>query len=941
MIKTFTLKNYTKYILVFGTILFMIACSTKKDNFATRNFQALNTKYNVLFNGGEALDKGIVDLKSQYKDNFWEILPVERQQITQDQILPGTAKNANFDRAETKATKAIQRRSMNIDGTERNPQIDEAHLMLGKARYYDQRFVPALEAFNYILYKYPKSDKIYEAKIWREKTNIHLENEALAITNLSKLLKEIKFKDQVFADANATLAQAFLKEEQKDSAIAKLKNAIRFTKVNEEKSRYRFIVGQLQEELNQKDSAFVTYQSIIDMKRKAPRQYVIQAEARQANQFDYSKGDTVAFLKKFNALLKDRENRPFLGTLNHQLAVFYDKSKNNKQAKKYYNASLKLKSPDDSYLEASNYRNLADIYFYDAKYATAGKYYDSTMTVLNPRLREFKNIKKKRENLQDVIKFEAIAQKNDSILKLIELSEAEKVKYFEDYIAKLKIDDAKQKLESEKQKSLADAQDLESSDESSKNIESQQKNAQKKQFDIAPDLAVASSSANQSNFYFYNPTTVAFGKAEFRKIWGDRILKENWRNSESGTKSDVENPEEEKENSEKLSASGENPRYTVPFYINQIPTKQSEIDLLIKDRNFAYYQLGVIYKEKFKEYTLASNKLESLLTKNPEERLILPSLYNLYKIYEITNKPKAQTIKEDIIRLYPESRYAQILGNTNSNSTNQTPEMAYDNLYKLYKSGDYREVYLKVDPAIAEYPGDEIVSKFELLKANTTGKITGIAAFKKALNFVALTYPNTQEGKDSEEFLSNDIPAMEDLQFNEAKPKSWKILYKVPNTEDKNTKNLQETIVRFIKDRTSNKLSTSLDLFTMDENFIVIHGIQSEDGAKGVVSVLKEFKEYKVTHTPIVISNENYKIIQIKKNLEEYLADPNKVPEVREPKPQPVPKQEPTPDVIPQKKKQVPKTKPQSQMAPPSEPGMPPNPDQMMSQPMQSEPKRR
>jgi hypothetical protein len=44
------------------------------------------------------------------------------------------------------------RHSMNIDG--RNFQIDEAYLLLGKARYYDQRFIPALDAFNYILYKY-------------------------------------------------------------------------------------------------------------------------------------------------------------------------------------------------------------------------------------------------------------------------------------------------------------------------------------------------------------------------------------------------------------------------------------------------------------------------------------------------------------------------------------------------------------------------------------------------------------------------------------------------------------------------------------------------------------------------------------------------------------------------------------------------------------------
>jgi hypothetical protein len=50
----------------------------------------------------------------------------------------------------------------------KNYQIDESYLLLGKARYYDQRFIPALDAFNYILYKYPNGSNIYEAKIlWR------------------------------------------------------------------------------------------------------------------------------------------------------------------------------------------------------------------------------------------------------------------------------------------------------------------------------------------------------------------------------------------------------------------------------------------------------------------------------------------------------------------------------------------------------------------------------------------------------------------------------------------------------------------------------------------------------------------------------------------------------------------------------------------------------
>ena len=86
---------------------------------------------------------------------------------------------------------------MNIDGYERNPQIDEAYLMLGKARYYEYRYLPALEAFNYILYKYPTSNNVYQAKVWREKINIKMDNEVLAIKK--KIIKRYPIKRERFS----------------------------------------------------------------------------------------------------------------------------------------------------------------------------------------------------------------------------------------------------------------------------------------------------------------------------------------------------------------------------------------------------------------------------------------------------------------------------------------------------------------------------------------------------------------------------------------------------------------------------------------------------------------------------------------------------------------------------------------------------------------------
>lgn len=881
--------NLLRYTALAALLVFVIACSTKRNSFLSRNSHALSSKYNILYNGGLALDKGVDELKLQYQDNFWERLPIERMQISQQAVMPGdkAETNPNFERAETKAAKAIQKHSMNIGGSEKNPQMDEAHLMLGKARYYDQRFVPALEAFNYILYKYPGSDKIYEAKIWREKTNMRLDNDAIAVTNLTNLLKEIKLRDQIFADANAALSQAYLNMEDKDSAVAKLKLARDFTRSNEEKARYHFVLGQLYEEMSLPDSAFAAYQSVIDMHRKAPRQYVIHAHMRQANQFDYKAGDTLAFVEKYNKMLEDRENRPYLDALNHQMALFYDKQKNVTQAKKYYNLSLKHKS-QDQYMIASNYRNLAELHFDQAKYLTAGKYYDSTLVQLEPRTREFKAIKKKRENLNDVIKYEGIATRNDSILKVSAMSEAERIAYYNAHIEKLKAEEERLKLLAEKNGGSSNTGIegiIDNTDAAAKygpdgkaaprESDMAMNQAQKGVRPPAEGSAQTPGGKVSGDFYFYNPTTVAFGKNEFRKNWGDRAYRNNWRVSAAkGANADAGDVASEDSGLEGKVADGRSAEmYTAEYYIKQLPNTQKQIDSIGKERNFAYYQLGVIYKEKFKEYLLAADKLEKLLQNKPEERLVLPALYNLYKIYEMTNKDKAAAIKNRIIAEYPDSRYAQILKNPDAAAiaAGDSPDVAYQKLYTLFEAGDYRKVLAESDIAIEQFTGDELQPKFEMLKANVVGKLKGLEEYKKALNYVALTYPNSSEGKKAESMLTREVVVMEAMSFNSKEPASWKILYRADNLSDNKTIAVYGKIAKFLKDRSFEKITMSVDIYTMTQNFIVIHGLRDEQHAKGIQSILKEFKEYKVQEPGYVISNENYKVVQIKKNFEEFL----------------------------------------------------------------------
>nr|WP_317128850.1 gliding motility protein [Flavobacterium zhairuonense] len=832
-----------------------------------RNSHALSTKYNILYNGGIGLEKGLKSIQANNQDNFWKILPIEKMQFDENFSEGEKTKNPDFEKAETKATKAIQKHSMNIGGRERNYQIDEAYLMLGKARYYDQRFIPAIEAFNYILYKYPNSSNINTAKVWREKTNMRLGNDAIVIKNINELLKKTDLDKQTFSDANALLAEAFLNTEQKDSAVTKLKIAEKFTRINEDRARYRFILGQLYQESGKRDSAVYFYNGVIDMNRKADRKYMMQAYAKKAQMFDYEKDDHDMFIETYNKLVEDRENRPYYDILFYEMGVFFDKNNEQKDALEFYNHSLARKSKDP-YLVASTYRNIGNMYFRNTDYTMAAKYYDSTLVKLNPKTREFAFIEKNRKNLDNVIKYEAIAKRNDSIIKVYNLPTEERKTYFEIYIAELKKKDDAKRLEQEKEK------------EKQANIQ-RNTDANSGSSAMTPnkmDLAAGafnppSGNDAASTFYFYNPTTVAYGKLQFRKMWGNRTIDGNWRLSAGKSIVNTSLKDSLNINQDSINALQQTvpEKYTTAFYESKIPTSPAVMDSIGKERNFAYYQLGLIYKEKFKEYKLASDKLEQLLQNKPEEKLVLPSMYNLYKIYQITNPARAERIKSDIIGNYPSSRYAQILNNTNSDDL-ASADREYKKWYKLFEEEHFDEVLNNIDNLINQYAGEDIVSKFELLKASTLGKVEGLAAYKKGLENVADNYPNSEEGKDAREILEKQIPALEKLDFTAVDGKNWKILYRVSNTDTKTVKKIEESIKVYMLVENYERLTTSFDKYNKTESFVVIHGLKSEAYAKDVSGVLRDDKKYKISNMPIIISSDNYKVVQIKKNLDVYLA---------------------------------------------------------------------
>ena len=281
---------------------------------------------------------------------------------------------------------------------------------------------------------------------------------------------------------------------------------------------------------------------------------------------------------------------------------------------------------------------------------------------------------------------------------------------------------------------------------------------------------------------------------------------------------------------------------------------------------------------------MSKSRFEDLLGNNPEDRLILPSKYNLYKIYvELGLNRKAEAVKTDIVANHPDSRYAEILLNPQSElaKDENSPEVIYTNLYKQFDNQEYAAVIAEAENQIKRLEGDDFVPKFEILKASAKGRLYGFEAYKEGINYIALTYPNSEEGKKAQEILNNAIPVLAKKEFvSDDKAKNFNVIYQFEKGSDEDidafVKTLNEEIEKKIK---YFDLTTSVDLYDENTTFVVVHGLTSIQGASGFAQLLQSDEKDsrgrpvkpKITKEYFAISSPNYAIIQRHKNLNAFL----------------------------------------------------------------------
>ncbi|SCY34584.1 protein involved in gliding motility SprE [Nonlabens sp. Hel1_33_55] len=861
--------------IIFCLLLILASCSRKNDSFISRNLHAVGTEYNVLYNGNLALQAGLDNIEASYRDNYWDILPVERLTVKEAiRVSADDQSDPNFELAEEKAVKAVQKHSMLIDGEEVNPQIDEAYMLLGKARYYDQRFIPSLEAFNYVLQFMPESDEIRMAKIWREKTNMRLENNEIAIENLQELIKEdsLDIKREELILANATLAQAYLNVDKVDSALIYMNRAAQKTKVRATEGRYKYIAGQLFAKAGQRDSAIAHFDEVIELHRKIPRNYYVNAFIEKIKLRDTIEQSDEEFLEVLNELEENRENRPWLDIINYRKAIYLESKDSVDGAIAYYNRSLKAGNRDP-YLQGNTYDALGRISFDDARFETAGKYFDSASTRYEDKSREQRAVLKKRENLADIILYENNRRSADSVLGILALSDIERESYYSNYIEEIKAREAQ----------LAEQAAIEEANLAQQKtaLATVQTNNAVNRNRLGPPSGagiddLGPSSSTNSGFYFYIPATVARGKLQFRAVWGNRALKDNW-NLTSLSSNLIDEATEGNVTAINNSVA---PEYLASYYIDQLPQGQVALDSIADSRDFAYYQLGVLYKEKFKRNDLAINRFEKLLTFEPEEKLLLPTLYNLYLMGRDGSGDgndlafaKAEQYKSTIISQYPETRYAQILQNpTGTFDNSETAEGVYNIIFKQYEQENFATVIEQANNQIIRFAGDPIIPKLELLKTYASGRLYGFQAYKDGLDFIALNYPSSEVGQEAATLAADAEKLAIPSEFApEENSTNFKLVYQIDATNDQLISDLKTGLAQPIESL-GNNISYSIDVYTPEQSLLVIHGMNSKEKAAQVATYLDDpDNNVELPSMPVAISSDNYKIVQVYKSLNDYM----------------------------------------------------------------------
>ena len=671
--------------------------------------------------------EGDKQLRNTVKDDYSKVLRVYNYGTKNDAM----GLNSLMDRALQKTSICVQKHSMKFNGKERVKWIDDAYLVMGKAHFYKQDYIPAKRTFDFVTTEFSYNDIALVSNLWLAKTYIQTEqySKAIAIIELlqSKMAGRKKLPKELVRNFDLTVADYYIATKDYRHAIGYLKSGMMQTKDRDMRLRVMFILGQIYMELDDAKHATEWFKRV--SKKNPPYEMLFESKMNMARMG--SSGNAKELYKMLNRMLDDRKNEEYIDRIYFAMAELAMREGDVNKAIGYYRESV-ANAQTNRIQRANSSLKVATILFDRNNYELAQAYYDTAVTAMDresyPGYDSIRNISM---TLNDLVGNLTVIRDQDSLLRVASMDSISRNALIDRIIAQVV---EQERIEKERQ-------------------------------EFEEQLALMGSSIGKTPlqlddpkasgaWYFYNSTTLGRGFSDFTKKWGMRKLEDNWRLSDkrnigSGAFDDgfSDSGEDEKDGEKKdKTALTEHDR---GYYLQSLPFTDEQKQEAHLQISGALYNVGFIYLDRLSDYPRSIEAYERLDTHYPGNKNELPAWYALYKMYnDLKDTEKADDYKSRILSKYPESSYASFILDPNyykklEEESKQASDL-YTRTYDAYQQGQYYRVRMNAERALELYASDTALApRFALLDAVARGRLETVDSMAYALMRVVRNYPNS------------------------------------------------------------------------------------------------------------------------------------------------------------------------------------------------------
>lgn len=715
-------KPNTSIFFLFAVILIAAGCSLEKQSGFNRTMQNLTAHYNILFNANEILRLKQESYATSFPDAYSEILNVYPDTTVQT----GTP-DKDLEEAIVKANKIISIK-------EQSHYLGDAYLVLGKSRYLEANYFDAVEYCNYVTRSFGKQANLkQEALVWKARGLMYLNQLPLAKLVIDSAIQDINPKKNVTADVYATKLQYDILTQNYAEAEEMAKLAIKYSYISNLKLRWIFILGQLQE-LNLKPAdAYESYTRIV--KSNASFEMAFNANLNRIRIRDNQNGVKVSKIDLLRALLKNEDNTDFYDQIYYQIGEQQFKAGETDNALKSYKKSVRVSTKNQNQ-KGLSYLRIADINFKNkADYVSARLYYDSTLTNLSINYPGYQLIRKKADNLQILTRLLETISREDTLQMLAALDDKTRDARIDEMVARKTRQQQQAALEATGAAANVNNGTMPNTFDRNSNSPSSNKNS-------------------GSTFYFYNNSAVSQGYNDFKRLWGNRKLEDNWRRSRrsntgiptanTGIGSQVNDPDA--------------PVGSVAYNSTNVSAGTFRQDLvknlpltppLLQQSNFkihnAYFEMANFYRDVLEDKKEAIATYETLLSRFPQSSDKPSIYYNLYRLYADIDATKSNDYKTRLLKEYPESVFAKVILDPDYARKLADVDAVfngfYNEVYDQYAQKQYAKVIEKANDLLNKYPDNRYAAQLYYLKAIAAGHMEKLLPFQADLQLIAAKYP--------------------------------------------------------------------------------------------------------------------------------------------------------------------------------------------------------